>query len=94
MPIEDSSVDWQPDKSLYVAVARVTVKQQEAWSEAKSRAFDDGLSFSPWHGLAAHRPLGSIIRLRKPAYRASARFRFERTGCPMMEPKAREDIGG
>jgi len=94
MPIEDSTVELPQEKSPYVAVARVTVKPQEAWNEAKSRAFDDGLSFSPWHGLAAHRPLGSIMRLLKPAYRASARFRFERTGCPMMEPKAREDIGG
>ncbi|MFA6965016.1 catalase family protein [Bosea sp. (in: a-proteobacteria)] len=94
MPVEDSTVEWPQETSAYVPVARVTVASQEAWSAAKSKAFDDGLSFSPWHGLAAHRPLGSIMRLRKPAYRMSARFRFERNGCPMMEPKASKDISG
>jgi hypothetical protein len=94
MPVEDSTVQWPEDKSPFVTVARVAVESQEAWSEARSRAFDDGLSFAPWHGLAAHRPLGSIMRLRKPAYRMSARFRFERNRCPMMEPKAHGDISG
>ncbi len=94
MPVEDSTVQWPEDKSPYVSVARVTVEPQEAWSEAKSKAFDDGLSFSPWHGLAAHRPLGSIMRLRKSAYKMSARFRFERNGCPMMEPKGAESLSG
>lgn len=94
MPVEDSTVRWPEEKSAYVTVARVSVQPQDAWSEAKSAAFDDGLSFSPWHGLAAHRPLGSIMRLRKPAYRASARFRFERTGCPIHEPRAGSDIAG
>ncbi len=92
MPVEDSTVQWPEDKSPYVTVARISVAPQEAWSEAKSKAFDDGLSFSPWHGLAAHRPLGSIMRLRKPAYRMSARFRFMRNGCPMREPKSSEDV--
>ena len=94
MPVEDSTVRWPEEASPYVAVARVSLPPQQAWSEEKSRAFDDGLSFSPWHGLAAHRPLGSIMRLRKPAYAMSARFRSEHGGCPMAEPKAREDIPG
>ncbi len=94
MPVEDSTVPWPEEKSPYVMVARVTVQPQDAWSEAKSKAFDDGLSFSPWHGIAAHRPLGSIMRLRKPTYKASARFRFERTGCPMHEPRASTDVAG
>lgn len=94
MPVEDATVRWPEDKSPYLTVARVSVKSQEAWSDAKSHAFDDGLSFSPWHGLKAHRPLGSIMRLRKPAYTMSARFRFERNGCPMREPKGDSDFAG
>jgi hypothetical protein len=94
MPVEDSTVQWPEDQSPYIAVARLMVKPQDAWSEARSKAVDDGLYFSPWHGLAAHRPLGSIMRLRKPAYRMSARFRSEHTGCPMREPRIRTDIGG
>lgn len=51
MPIEDASAEWPEDGSPYRAVARVTVPPQPAWSEARARQVDDGLAFSPWHGL-------------------------------------------
>ena len=92
MPIEDASVAWPEDESPYVAVARITVRPQPAWSEARSAAFDDGLAFSPWHGLAAHRPLGGVNRARKPAYEMSADLRGARNGCPMHEPRALEPL--
>jgi hypothetical protein len=87
MPIEDASVRWPENKSPYRPVARITVRPQTAWSEARARAVDDGLSFSPWHGLAAHRPLGVIMRVRKAAYEMSSGFRAEGNGCPIHEPQ-------
>ena len=45
------------------------------------------MAFSPWHGVAAHRPLGSIMRVRKVVYEGSAKFRSERNGCPIHEPR-------
>ena len=86
MPIEDASVAWPEDRSPYVAVARIAVPPQPAWSAARSKAVDDGMAFSPWHGLAAHRPIGGIMRARKPAYAMSAEFRGKHNGCPMHEP--------
>lgn len=88
MPIEDASVQWPEDRSPYRAVARLTVGPQPAWSGPRSAAVDDGLSFSPWHALAAHRPLGSIMRVRKPAYEAGTAFRASHNGCPIHEPRA------
>ena len=49
---------------------------------------DDALAFDVWHGLAAHRPLGSINRVRKVVYPKSAGFRRQFNGCPMHEPKS------
>ena len=86
MPIEDSSIVWSEELSPYIAVARITAKPQLAWSEARASAIDDNMSFSPWHGIAAHRPIGSIMRVRKMAYEMSAHFRAERNGKPMVEP--------
>jgi len=86
MPIEDSSIVWPEESSPYIAVARITVTPQVAWSDARSTAVDDGMSFSPWHGIAAHRPIGSIMRVRKMAYEMSARFRHERNGLTIAEP--------
>ncbi|HEX6016305.1 MAG TPA: hypothetical protein VFY87_31770 [Geminicoccaceae bacterium] len=89
MPIEDALVAWPEQESPYLPVARITVPPQPAWSEARARQVDDGLSFSPWHGLAAHRPLGLVNRARKVAYPVAARFRAERNGCPIHEPRQR-----
>lgn len=87
MPVEDASVVWPEDASPYLAVARISVPPQAAWSEARAEAVDDGFSFSPWHGLAAHRPLGSVMRARKAAYDHSARFRAERNRRAVQEPR-------
>jgi hypothetical protein len=87
MPIEDSSVAWPEELSPYVAVARLRAAPQPAWSEELSRLVDDGMKFNPWHAVAAHRPIGSIMRLRKAAYAMSARFRMQRTGVASAEPK-------
>jgi hypothetical protein len=81
-PIEDSSVVWPEDKTPFVPVARLIAGRQEGWSSALSAKVDDGLSFSPWHALAAHRPLGSIMRVRKAAYEMSGDFRGAKA-CPM-----------
>jgi hypothetical protein len=86
MPIEDASVPWPEDQSPFVAIARIVVPPQIAWNEERSVAMDDGLAFSPWHGLAAHRPLGSINRVRRAAYSASAGSRSARGRCPIHEP--------
>lgn len=86
MPIEDASVRWPEEKSPYVAVARISVGPQASWSEALSKQMDDGLAFSPWHGLAAHRPLGSVNRVRRHAYDSSATARSARGRCPVHEP--------
>lgn len=91
MPLEDASVVWLEEESPYFAVARITALPQAGWSEALSRLVDDGMAFSPWHGVLAHRPLGSIMRVRKAAYQMSARFRFERTGHLVQEPAHLDD---
>lgn len=83
MPVEDASVKWPEDDSPYVAVARIRVAPQPAWTNVRSAAIDDGLTFSPWHGLAVHRPLCGIMRSRKPAYEMSSEFRGRVNGCPV-----------
>lgn len=86
MPIEDASVVWPEAESPYITVARITVLPQSTWNEARERTLDEGLSFSPWHGLADHKPLGSIMRVRKAVYSKMAESRLTRNGCPLGEP--------
>ena len=86
MPIEDASVAWPEDASPYVTVARITAMPQTGWSEQRAYVGDDALSFSPWHGIADHQPLGGIMRARKRTYEASAQFRSEFNRCPIHQP--------
>lgn len=87
MPVEDASVPWPEDKSPYVGVGRITFPEQAAYSPARRVYADDCLSFSPWHGLAAHQPLGSVMRARRMAYEPSAKFRAEMNARARAEPR-------
>lgn len=85
MPIEDASVVWREALSPFVAVGRLVVGAQPAWS-ADAEAREDGLAFAPWHALAAHRPLGSLNRARRIVMAASRQFRAQFNRCPIHEP--------
>lgn len=66
-PIENPPVAWPESESPWVPVARLTVRNEPVDGE--------DLSFDPWGGLEAHRPLGEINRARKAAYFASQQGR-------------------
>ncbi|MDI4642369.1 catalase family protein [Rhodoblastus acidophilus] len=85
-PIEDASIDWPEEVSPYQPVAKIVLPPQAADNPARRAYADDSLSFSPWRCLADHQPLGSIMRLRKEAYSASAAFRQSET--PITEPQS------
>ena len=53
---------------------------------AAQRAFGENLSFTPWHSLPEHRPLGGINRARKIVYAAISTFRHAQNGVPRQEP--------
>lgn len=92
MPIEDATVEWPESDSPWHTVALLEVPPQNSWSGPRSEAIDDGMSFSPWHGLAAHRPIGSIMRVRKASYEAAAQFRGRLNGVSVAEPKGVEGL--
>jgi hypothetical protein len=87
MPIENAAAVWPEDKSPYRPIARIKVEPQTAWSEERSSVVDDGMQFSPWHGLAAHRPLRGIMRARKEVYETAKKFRAEKNGRIIEEPR-------
>jgi len=92
MPIEDAAKQWPEDKSPYVPVARIAMPPQEAWSAARVKTVDEAMSFSPWHALAAHRPLGAVMRVRKSVYDHAARFRAEHNQVQVVEPRTKADL--
>ncbi len=92
MPIEDANQEWPEDESPYQPVATLSFPAQDAWSPARVRFVDEELSFCPSHSLAAHRPLGSIMRARMAAYEALGRRRREENGSVLREPQSMEEL--
>ena len=92
MPVEDSSVVWDEKQSPYVAVARITVPAQLGWEQGLSEHQEKAIAYSPWHGLAAHQPIGGVNRARKPTYEKSVQFRGQHNGCPVHELRALADL--
>lgn len=76
MPIEDASVEWSQDRRPYIAVARIIVAEQSAWSEVCSAASDGGMAFSPRHARCGNQPLGTLARARKAAYEVKSKGQF------------------
>ena len=71
--IENASSEWKED---FVPVAKITIlaPQSEVDSD-ENKAHCEKLAFTPWHSLTEHQPIGSINRLRKSVYQASADHR-------------------
>ncbi|KQP33375.1 catalase [Methylobacterium sp. Leaf102] len=92
MPIEDASKEWSDTKSPYRTVARLVLPVQVADSPARLAYADDVLGFRPAHSLAAHRPLGSLMRARLKTYAALSRFRHERNAVSEVEPRGIADV--
>ena len=86
MPVEDASVEWPEAASAHQPIARLVLPPQNAYSDARRIYADDVLSFSPWRGLAEHRPLGSIMRIRRAAYEQSSKLRHAMNVTPRTEP--------
>jgi hypothetical protein len=76
-PIEDASVEWKEDMATFIALARLTLTQQDPDSAPgrKLHEFIEKLSFDPWHAPEEFRPLGNMMRARRAAYKASVKER-------------------
>jgi hypothetical protein len=82
MPIEDPTIEWKESAAPFTTVARIEIpaQQMEQGEACEVR------SFTPWHTLAEHRPLGGIQRVRKAAYLEISKLRHDLNGQPRVEP--------
>ena len=89
MPVEDATVEWPESESPYRTVATFRILKQDI---APLREAGNDLSFTVWHALADHRPLGGINRVRRAAYRTSSVWRHQKAGKERKEPDSVKDI--
>ena len=89
--IEDACVEWPEledpksgklkPKYPFETVARITIPPQD-FDTQEQREVCESLTFTPWHGIAEHRPIGGINRLRLAVYEASTEFRHKPEAVP------------
>lgn len=70
-PTEDASIVWDEATSPYQTIGTIEFPPQDSFSAKRRTFWEEKMHLSPWGGLASHRPLGSINRLRKIVYRRS-----------------------
>ena len=92
MPVEDAAVLWDETLSPHRGVATLRFAPQATYSPERRVYGDDVLSFNPWNGVAAHRPLGGIMRIRRAAYERSTAFRHQMNARPRIEPAHLDEI--
>jgi hypothetical protein len=85
MPVEDATIEWLESRSPFERVATLRLPAQR-FDAPDQMAFAEHISFTPWHSLAAHEPVGGINRVRKAVYQAVSRYRHERNGVVRREP--------
>ncbi len=91
MPIEDATIVWDEKLSPFVKVATIRIPPQTFDSPAR-RDFAENLSFTPWHALPEHRPLGNTNRVRRVVYESISRLRHQKNQVPRAEPSGDDDF--
>ncbi|MEO0824535.1 MAG: catalase [Cyanobacteria bacterium J06635_15] len=89
MSIDDVTVSWDEAKAPFFTVGRLTVSHQTVNIEAQCD-FCENLRFSPWNGLAVHRPVGALNRLRSSVYAIVGEYRHQKQKLDYQEPTGNE----
>jgi hypothetical protein len=89
MPIENAAVLWPEKLSPRVPVATLHIPPQ-SFDSPKQMEFVSYLSFTPWHCLPEHRPLGNQSRARRRMYEELSKLRQRMNNTPHREPTGTE----
>jgi hypothetical protein len=85
MLIEDSMTEWDEKAAPFYQVATIHIPKQN-FDTPEQNKFCENLSFTPWHALPAHKPLGAVNRMRKVIYENISRVRHDMNSAPRQEP--------
>jgi hypothetical protein len=91
MPVEDPTIVWDETESPFLTVASIRIPKQ-VFNTADQQEFCENLSFTPWHSLAEHRPIGGMNRLRQAVYQEVSILRHKLNGAARTEPNDKDAI--
>lgn len=86
MLVEDAMTEWKENEAPFYQVATIHIPKQ-SFDTPEQNQFCENLSFTPWHALPEHKPLGAINRMRKIIYENISKVRHDINLAPQQEPK-------
>ncbi len=75
-PIENPMQEWKQEDSPFIKLATIKIPAQE-FDNVDRKKLDESLSFTPWHTLLEHEPVGSVNLSRRKIYHEMAKARRE-----------------
>ncbi|MCC5640325.1 catalase family protein [Nostoc sp. CHAB 5844] len=84
--VDDPTLLWDESVSPFIKVATIHIPAQEFNTPARQQ-FDESLSFTPWHTLPEHEPLGSVNTSRLKLYQTIANNRRQHNQNALTEPQ-------
>lgn len=91
MLVEDTMSEWKENEAPFTKL-RPFIFQSKSFDTPEQNQFCENLSFTPWHALPEHKPLGAINRMRKIIYENISRVRHDINSAPRQEPKTNLSI--
>jgi len=101
-PVEDCGREWDEGKYPFRTVGKVRIPaaqshaassvNEDPMGSARRTLWDDRMKLNVWYGLSAHRPLGSVNRLRRRLYAASAERRAQGNAVQLEDVKSSDAI--
>ncbi|KAL8679082.1 MAG: hypothetical protein Q9186_004622 [Xanthomendoza sp. 1 TL-2023] len=76
-PTEDASIVWDEATAPYQTIGYIEFPVQNSFDHERRVFWEDHMRLDPWRGLEAHRPLGSVNRVRRGVYARSTKQRDE-----------------
>jgi catalase len=90
MPLDDATRRWPVWRSPYRRVATIRIAEDQRYRDPQfvkqGLELGERLTFSPWHAVEAHRPLGSLNRARLFAYARVSTLRNGLNGTDAKVP--------
>jgi hypothetical protein len=83
--IDNPTVEWDAREHPIQRVGVLTIPAQD-FDRPEQDRLGEHLSYTPWHALPAHRPVGQINEVRRAVYAASSRLRHLANFSANREP--------
>jgi catalase len=89
LSVEMATNEWEESAAPFFKVATITIPKQD-FDKPEQHKFCENLSYTPWHSVFEHRPLGGVNRIRKVVYTSTANLRRSMNTVKPVEPTGNE----